>query len=216
MTVATKIFTALVLGILSFGIAIGLVGALPPYKTPTAQVITRPRIAVKDKPIVIVEREVIVEVIVEKIVIEKDIIPPNYREFEDLATLEKWALSHAIGLQMMKKAWWDCDDFAERFQQAAIRDGYWVSLAPVYLGDVWNKRVMVRNWSAPYHMGNMAMIRNDIYYIEPQTGQVVWVMNRDTLPEIQARDAEDSTVMVRKGKPPHPPKPPKPPKGGGE
>ena len=182
------IFTALVLGILAYGIAIGVVNALP--SLPQVKYITQE--VYVDRPVLverIITQEITKEIEVERI--RYVYRPRELREFSDLAELEKWVMPRAMGLIFTRKAWWDCDDFAERLQIMAITNGYLMSLSPVYLGDVWGKRVMIRDWYVPYHMGNMTMIGNDIYYIEPQNGKVVWVINRDTIPEIQARDVGD-------------------------
>lgn len=147
-----KIFIALVLGVLSFGIALGLVNEIQDmtqvrYITKTVYV---DRVTYVDKPVeVIAEKVVTKEVEVEVI----RYIKPKFREFNDLEELTAWVKPRVMGLIVTSKDWWDCDDFAERLQIMALRDGYLMSITPVYLGDVWKARVMVRTGSNPLTWG---------------------------------------------------------------
>lgn len=61
---------------------------------------------------------------------------------------------------------YDCDDFALTLQRRANRDGYQMS-------------VTITRKQGQLHMINLAVIGNDIYYIEPQTDEVWFFANLD-------------------------------------
>ena len=130
----------------------------------------------------IIETRVEVPVIVEKQVeVEKIVYQPYpVREFKSLEEFTKWAKHHLISMLPIlgyeNKA--DCDDYAEHLQREAAKEGYLVSSVLILDGRCAGKYVI----DLPnYHMGNMVMIDNNIYYVEPQpTGfRIVWLCYRD-------------------------------------
>ena len=129
----------------------------------------------------IVPQEIIVERDVERVVVREVImqVPREINEFKDLEELKEWAEVNSMSLVMGLHENWDCDDYAEGMRERAMAQGYIMSICPVYLGKVFDKQVEPVRWNVPAHMGNITMIGNDIYYIEPQTGKVVWVLYRD-------------------------------------
>jgi hypothetical protein len=71
----------------------------------------------------------------------------------------------------------DCDDQAIRLQMKALADGFLMSLHLVEDGKILGVKVSEHTGS---HMGNMAIIGNSIYYIEPEpNGNVVLITTRD-------------------------------------
>ncbi len=175
MKISLFIFSVSVFIVLVFGISIGVVNALP--ELPRVKYITQ-KVYVDREVERIITQEILIEKEVE-VIIEKATLR-DLIEFESLEALETWANTTYWSLKLKEKdRMWDCDDYAAAFQEWAINQGYWMSITPVYLGDVWGVNVFPKNLQFPYHMGNMTMIGNDIYYIEPQTGKVTWLINRD-------------------------------------
>ena len=110
----------------------------------------------------IVTKEVIVEVPIE-VLKEVEIIkevPIELREFESMEVLEEWYMDNQAPLRFTDKVdlknpvyetSLDCDDYATYLRDRAHAQGYLMSLQIV------NKT----------HMINMAMIGNEIFYLEP-------------------------------------------------
>ncbi len=115
------------------------------------------------------------------------------RDFESLDELQrwvsKWNMEHMpvfvefLGLAVLTGGdedlaarYADCDNFAEAMQRDALWDGYRVSVALVdSYGTVYGAYVsQVGN-----HAGNIAVAGNAYYFIEPQTGEIVFIINRD-------------------------------------
>jgi hypothetical protein len=97
-------------------------------------------------------------------------VPQALRDFSSVDELREWAKSHVAVLWLSGKEA-DCDDYARHFQKLAAQDGYYLSLALTdqqgYLGTV-----KVKNG---YHMGNLAVIGNEVWYVEPQTGEILCI-----------------------------------------
>jgi len=99
-------------------------------------------------------------------------------EFPSKEALESWCQENIAVLMCDDPDKADCDDYAEYLQRKAAEDGYLLSVCPVMDGKVYGVKVT----DVPgAHMGNLAMIGNEIYYIEPQPGeyQIVFVTYRD-------------------------------------
>jgi len=115
----------------------------------------------------IVTQNITIEVPVEKIVtqnvtIEKEII--TYRptkEWQSLEELETWFRDNLVYLGNPEA---DCDNYARYFQREAYKDGYFLSCQLVLNGYLNNVKV-TNNPSS--HMGIIAFVGNEIYYIEP-------------------------------------------------
>jgi len=63
---------------------------------------------------------------------------------------------------------YDCDDYARALRRRALEQGFLMSLQLVTDGEIFG--VKVSDFARP-HMGNLTMIGNDIYYIEPSTDE---------------------------------------------
>ena len=96
----------------------------------------------------------------------------QFREFGSVEELDQWCRKHTTILAVSGHPFTevtpqnDCDDYAERLQVLALNDGYLMS---------------VQLTEGTAHMGNLAMIGNDIYFIEPNPGkyEVIWLCHRD-------------------------------------
>lgn len=110
------------------------------------------------------------------------------REFASREELEDWVSRNStihvsfdskgtLDLTRLKPdSQFDCDDYAREFQRKAARDGYYLSVQLVRDGKLFNRQVTN---SYELHMGNLALIGNDVWYVEPQTGKITWVCNLD-------------------------------------
>jgi len=73
----------------------------------------------------------------------------------------------------------DCDDDAREMQSAALVDGHIVSFQIIGRSKY---NALFKNklqHGQSLHAINLAIIGNDIYYIEPQTGKIVFAMHLD-------------------------------------
>lgn len=111
------------------------------------------------------------------IVVEKDtpvekIVYQNlcYRQWESLQQFLDWyearnftvLIPNGDSLQTA-----DCDNYAEWVAQEALEQGYLVSLALVDgQGKIYGIPV-----ATPYHMGNLVVVGNEVFYVEPQPWQ---------------------------------------------
>lgn len=116
-------------------------------------------------------------------------VAPELREFENIEALRTWCDDNRSYVQIIdigttadfgqvtRGDAFDCDDYAERLQKTAIRDGYLINLQLVENGMIYGQKV---NYRQEPHVGCTAMIGNDVYYIEPTPhGIVTWVAFRD-------------------------------------
>jgi hypothetical protein len=122
-----------------------------------------------------VVKEIPVEVEVEKIVYRQH---TGWREFENLAEFSDWVKDKLERLWVVGDKLADCDDFAIRLQREGYKDGYLISSQLVWNGKLFDKNVS--NFKKP-HMGNLIIIGNRIYFVEPQPDyfRIVFVANRD-------------------------------------
>ena len=111
---------------------------------------------------------------------------PNYeplRNFESLEVLQSWLnvnggvvyvipMNGVVDFSNPDDSN-DCDDQAKRLQDKAINDGYNLSLQVVDSdGFLMGKQV---NKGGLPHMGNLAIIGNNIYYVDGINKQVTWI-----------------------------------------
>jgi hypothetical protein len=102
----------------------------------------------------------------------------QWREFDSSASLISWVEEHLAYIWTAGGQVADCDDYASRLQLEAYKDGYFLSVQLIENGMLSGKNVS--NYSQ-LHMGNLAMVGNEIYFIEPQPDyfRIVFVCNRD-------------------------------------
>ncbi len=114
--------------------------------------------------------------------------PKPLRHFQNLDELEQWlgnigALD--IGFDVVDKEMeqrikrFDCDDYAVRLQEKALMDGYIISFevihSPEYNALFKQKRIP----NGAIHAINSVILGNEVYYIEPQTHELVLVAYLD-------------------------------------
>jgi hypothetical protein len=110
-------------------------------------------------------------------------IPVEPRNFRDLQELEQW-LTETITMTTtiyfeQPGARVDCDDFALTLQQKALADGYLVSFQIIESGKYDGLFEYSKTPPDTLHAINLAIAGNNAYYIEPQTGEVVFAARVD-------------------------------------
>ncbi len=110
-------------------------------------------------------------------------VPVELRNFSDLEELKQWLVGVDVNTTTIyfqsPNDTLDCDDYAIALQQKALADGYLISLEIIETNEY--NRYFKNNELPPnsLHAINLAIIGNDAYYIEPQTGEVVFVARLD-------------------------------------
>ncbi len=114
--------------------------------------------------------------------------PATFREFSSPEELAAWAkhtvesykeqdkIMPPIAPKLISTSVWDCDDYSERLQRKALSDGYLISIQLITNGSLLGARVT--NYVSD-HMGNLTIIGNNMYYIEPLDGHVALVGPKD-------------------------------------
>lgn len=121
----------------------------------------------------------IVKVPIEVKVVEyqnRNIFP---RQFENIERFEEWYEAQDFKPLFPSGAYQvDCDDYAGRLQRVALEQGYSVSQALVLNGKYYGIRV---SGDIGGHTGNLVLIGNTYYYIEPEPSKfkVVELVERD-------------------------------------
>jgi len=134
---------------------------------------TEPEVQVTAITTEVVRTEIEYRDIVKNVIVEK---PIEQREFASLEELKKWLADKSAtksvfifvtpeGTQVSSNKY-DCDDYALELQKRALEDGFLMSATIIEKGD-------------QLHMINLAVIGNDVYYIEPQTDEVWFYAYRD-------------------------------------
>ena len=110
-------------------------------------------------------------------------IPAELRNFNDLEELEQWLVAVSknttTAYLQLPGAKIDCDDYALDLQSKALADGYLMSFEVIGSGEY---NGLFKSSKLPpnrFHAINLAIIDNDVYYIEPQTGEVVFAIRLD-------------------------------------
>lgn len=116
---------------------------------------------------------------VEEKVIEKEYVDvvkqvrTGFRNFSTLDELENWVNNRAIYYFNREALTVDCDDFAAEMQQEALEDGYIMSFDIISISEYNELFSVSLPASQSLHAINLAIIGNSVYYIEPQTGEIV-------------------------------------------
>lgn len=110
-------------------------------------------------------------------------VPVELRSFSNLEELKQWLVEVGMKTTMVyfqsPNGTVDCDDYAIALQQLALADGYLISLEVIQTSEY---NGLFKNSELPphsLHAINLAIIGNDAYYIEPQTGEVVFAVHLD-------------------------------------
>ena len=110
-------------------------------------------------------------------------VPIELRSFSNLEELKQWLVevgmnTTTIYFQSLNDTV-DCDDYAIALQQKALADGYLISLEVTETSEY--NRLFKNSELPPHslHAINLAIIGDDAYYIEPQTGEIVFAVHLD-------------------------------------
>jgi hypothetical protein len=102
----------------------------------------------------------------------------EWREWESLAELTGWVNANTPILMGFDGFEPDCDDYAVRLQQKAYKAGYFISIQVINGGILAGREV---SNLTELHAGNLALVGNKYYFIEPQpkSFRIVFVCYRD-------------------------------------
>jgi len=125
---------------------------------------------------------------VETTVIQRIKTPTPLSRFQNLDELKQWlgnigvldirfdVVDEEISQRVQR---FDCDDYAIRLQEKAMRDGYMMSfevIHPIEYNALFKEK---RIPDGAIHAVNSVILRNKVYYIEPQTREVVFAAYLD-------------------------------------
>jgi len=125
---------------------------------------------------------------VETTVIQRIEAPTPLSRFQNLDELKQWlgnigvldirfdVVDEEISQRVQR---FDCDDYAIRLQEKAMRDGYMMSfevIHPIEYNALFKQK---RIQDGAIHAINSVILRNKVYYIEPQTREVVFAAYLD-------------------------------------
>jgi len=125
---------------------------------------------------------------VERVIVKRVETTKPLRYFQTLDELERWLGNMWVldirfdvvdkeTSQRIKR--FDCDDYAIRLQDKALRDGYMMSFEVIrhveYNALFKQKRIP----NGAIHAINSVILGNEVYYIEPQTHEIVFVAYLD-------------------------------------
>ena len=110
-------------------------------------------------------------------------VPAELHNFNNLEELKQWLAKIDTDTTTLyfqsPDALVDCDDYALDLQHKALADGYIVSFEIIRRSEynaVFKSKLPP---SQSLHAINLAIIGNDAYYIEPQTGETVFAAHLD-------------------------------------
>uniref|UniRef100_A0A6M3IVD8 Uncharacterized protein n=1 Tax=viral metagenome TaxID=1070528 RepID=A0A6M3IVD8_9ZZZZ len=129
------------------------------------------------EPEIVTVNNTIIKEVIKEVEITR-VINNSWREFESLSEFTAWVDGKLTYLMPSSSYTVDCDDYALRLQQEAYKDGYFLSVQLVLDGYLWGKRVT--NNTEP-HMGNLVVIGNEVFFIEPQPDdyRVIKICDKD-------------------------------------
>ena len=125
---------------------------------------------------------------IEKVGVKRIETPKPLRHFQNLDELEGWlgnigvldirfdVVNEETG-QRIKK--FDCEDYAIRLQEKALRDGYIISFEVIRSAEYNALFKQKRVPNGAIHAINSVILGNEVYYIEPQTHEIVLVAYLD-------------------------------------
>jgi hypothetical protein len=124
---------------------------------------------------------------VEKPVIKEVEVSRPLVLFENLADLRQWLSNISvieIGFNVVDQnnnsiSQLDCDDYARRLQDKALQNGYIISFEVIRSAEYNSLFKEKKIPAGAIHAINSTIIGNEVYYIEPQTKEIVFVANLD-------------------------------------
>jgi hypothetical protein len=125
---------------------------------------------------------------VEKVVIRRVETPQPLYHFQSVLELEQWLenfgqlyirfdVAEEETGQLVKE--FDCDDYALRLQEEALRDGYIISFEVIRSEEYNSLFEQKRLPRGATHAVNSVIVGNEVYYIEPQTSEIVFAAYLD-------------------------------------
>jgi len=131
--------------------------------------------------------ETIVYEPIETLVIKEIEVPRPLLQFEKLAELKQWLSNvklidiHFDVVDQMGNTvqTFDCDDYARRLQDRALQDGYIISFEVIRHAEYNSLFTEKKIPNGAIHAINSVIIGNSVYYVEPQTQEIVFVANLD-------------------------------------
>ncbi len=108
-------------------------------------------------------------------------VPVELRNFNDLKELEQWVggMEKITVIRFESPdATIDCDDYALWMQQKALADGYIMSFQVIAWSE-YNTIFRAKVPTGSLHAINLAIVGNGAYFIEPQTGEIVFAAYLD-------------------------------------
>jgi len=124
---------------------------------------------------------------VEKPVVKEVEIARTLTYFENIGDFKQWLDGVnlvQIGFNVIDQnnnniTKFDCDDYARSLQDKSLQDGYIISFEVIRASEYNSMFKEKRIPSGAIHAVNSAIIGNEVYYIEPQTKEIVFVANID-------------------------------------
>ncbi len=109
-------------------------------------------------------------------------VPVELQDFGSLQELETWLKAQmeicVVRFGSPEKVV-DCDDYAIEMQKRALADGYLISLQVIDTG-MYNRMFVGKiPESHNLHAVNLAVIGNDVFFFEPQNGEIARVAHLD-------------------------------------
>ena len=114
--------------------------------------------------------------------------PRQLLHFQDIEELQRWLENIElvdISSEVVNKEInqgiksFDCDDYALKLQEKALRDGYMMSFEVIYSGEYSDLFKQGQIPDGTIHAINSVIIGNEVYYIEPKTHEIVFVAYLD-------------------------------------
>ena len=139
------------------------------------------------KPVETVIEKVVYEP-VERVIVERIETPKLLRHFQNLDELEQWlGIVSVLDIrfdmvdketgQRIKR--FDCEDYAIRLQEKELRDGYIMSFEFIHYLEYNALFKQKQIPSGAIHAINLVILGNEVYYVEPQTHEIVFVAYLD-------------------------------------
>jgi len=110
-------------------------------------------------------------------------VPVELRDFSDLGELRQWLaevdMNATTTYFKSPDVKIDCDDYALSMQHKALADGYIMSFEVIGRGEYNSIFESKLPPGQSLHAVSLVIIGNDVYYIEPQTGEIGFATHLD-------------------------------------
>lgn len=179
------VMLAVATGLLILAFGIGARFAQPEYRTDVdtgAKINTGLSPTVEGRVIATRTVEYVEKPVTEARYIDRvQLVPVELRNFTDLNEMELWleGKEDVTTVRFQSDVLPDCDDYALELQWQALADGYLMSFQ-IIEPEQYNS--LFQSGKLPpdaLHAINLVIIGNSAYYIEPQTGEIVFAAHLD-------------------------------------